>query len=206
MARGGARPLSQRVRAPGYVRRRLGRVQVLIKRRPPWQAGAATAEALAASLNNVAHYGRLIAEGGPGGGPPLAHIYRAWSAAVAILEPSLREGVLADQLHPETVRRFTRFASHHPITLAVQAPRTPFIGGEDAGDDVAFLLWELFRGPAWARLKRCPRCGRWFADETKNRTQRWCSEDCHNRAWTRARRREAKHAQYRQQTMRRKRP
>jgi hypothetical protein len=106
---------------------------------------------------------------------------------------------------PASIARFNELASRIPVTLALADRGAPMIAGEDPHGDLLYLLWSNFfgdpassrlPGPAWARLKHCSICRRWFADETKNRTQRWCSEPCHTRAWSRSARRAAGHKQY----------
>ncbi len=61
------------------------------------------------------------------------------------------------------------------------------------------LLEEFFLAPERDRLKRCPRCQRWFVDRTRNKSMKRCRATCTWRWWNRARRRGARHKQYRDQ-------
>jgi hypothetical protein len=56
---------------------------------------------------------------------------------------------------------------------------------------VVQLLWDFFRHPARDRLKRCPRCHRWFVDYTKNKAAKRCSGSCTSKWWDRPHRKEA---------------
>ncbi len=61
------------------------------------------------------------------------------------------------------------------------------------------LLWFVLQNPAQHRLKRCLQCSRWFVDPTRNSSKARCSSECTEKWWDRARRRQARHAQYRRQ-------
>jgi hypothetical protein len=71
--------------------------------------------------------------------------------------------------------------------------RTAAIVGTDAPVSAAYILWKVVQHWVLHRLKRCPQCERWFADESKNVTGVRCSTACTNRYWNRARRRAANH-------------
>jgi hypothetical protein len=201
-----ARRRQRRVRvSERYLGVRVGRVTVAIRRRPGWQGGAATATAFAKNLNAAHELGRQIRDGlyPDRAWWPSASWYSAWRAADAVLTPTLSDGRLARTpsfLSPATARRFEIFSARHPITFATTDRGAPIVAGDDARADIVLMLYEFFENRARDRLKRCLRCSRWFADETKNRAQRWCSEGCHRRAWNRAARRAAEHAQYTKKT------
>jgi predicted RNA-binding Zn ribbon-like protein len=166
---------------------------VLIRRRPWWQQGAATAAEVAKSLNALSEAEGHLQEGFAG----LASIVEAWRWARDVLEPSVDDGRLGRPA-AESIARFNTFAAEHPVTLQFSQTGAAVLAGDGAPEEVIYLVWShLFGAPAQARLKRCSACARWFADETRNRSQRWCSETCHNRGWNRAARRGAKHRQYR---------
>lgn len=61
------------------------------------------------------------------------------------------------------------------------------------------LLEEFFLAPERDRLKRCTRCQRWFVDRTRNKSMQRCGAACTWRWWNRARRRGARHKQYKDQ-------
>jgi hypothetical protein len=54
------------------------------------------------------------------------------------------------------------------------------------------VLWHWLQHPARDRLKRCP-CGRAFVDGSKNHRRVYCSQVCHDREWTYAKRKTAGH-------------
>jgi hypothetical protein len=195
-----ARRKQRRVRvSERYLQVRVGRVTVAIRRRPGWQGGAATAVAFAKNLNDARDLGRQIRDGlyPDRAWWPFASWYSAWRAADAVLTPTLSDGRLARTpsfLSPATARRFEMFSARHPITFAMTDRGAPIVAGD--GADIVLMLYEFFESRARDRLKRCLHCSRWFADETKNRAKRWCSEECHSRAWDRAARRDAGHKQY----------
>jgi len=192
--------MAKRKRAQGnrarYLTRHTGKTQLRIRIRPSWQAGAATAKAFAHNLNGARHFGEQIREGWypDRSWLPRSTWYSAWRAAEAVLRPTLRDGVLArspGSLAPETERRFERFSRANAVFFTVHD-----VAGEDVRPHAVHMLFELFESRARDRLKYCPACCRWFVDETKNRTKRWCDTQCHRRGWNRAARRAAGHAQY----------
>jgi hypothetical protein len=137
----------------------------------------------------------------------MAPSYGAACAGAAVIAPSLplkAKGELAR----ETITRFRRVRDVHPPRLDL----VPFhvYGEGDAevhftaagyGDDIYGMLvawvWEMLRSPHRDRFKRCRRCATWFVDRTKSKRMVWCSQACHDAAWTRAQRRAAAHDQYR---------
>ncbi len=184
-----------------YMTRSLGRMRVRVRVRPGWQAGASTASAFAHNLNKARELGQEIREGWHPGRTwlPRATWYSAWRACDAILRPSVRDGRLSRSpwfLAPETARRFTRFSAVHGVHFTTGDRGTPMVTGDDTRPWLALELYEFFESRARDRLKCCAACHHWFADETKNRAQRWCSKECHSRGWSRAARRAAAHAQY----------
>jgi hypothetical protein len=131
-----------------------------------------------------------------------ARTYGAWRAADAILGPSLPR-IDASTLAHETVRRFNRLAEatgvapriaelrthvqpHYRVTHVSLTYRDPAVGF------VVERMWQLFVTGGCTRLRLCGKCGRWFADGTKNNRQMWCSARCRDRAWNRERRRKSK--------------
>ena len=161
---------------------------------PKWRAGGWIARRLARHLNSDAEdvsLGHLRA-----GLVGFTDHYGAWRAAAAIVGPSVRHGVLGP--HPlarKTVERFNRLASRARLPFRLSDKGHPELV-DDARTAVVHLLWEFFQSPALGRLKQCRRCGRWFADESKNRTRVWCGRSCRNQAWNRQARRAAGHSQY----------
>lgn len=77
----------------------------------------------------------------------------------------------------------------------IRMTRTWFVAANTRGRVVA-LLRDFFTSPERHRLRKCPVCGRWFVDRTKNKTRIRCSAGCTAKWWNRARRREARHGQY----------
>src|SRR5262249_9164980 len=138
--------------------------------------------------------------------------YVAWRAAAAILRPSL-PNIVPACLAAETVWRFNRLADASGATPRIMEYRmrgqsslrtthvTLSYRDETVGQVVA-RLWNLLSTSACERLRSCDRCDRWFADVTRNKTQRWCSTRCHDRGWNRQERRAQRHAQYRRKNKR----
>jgi len=68
------------------------------------------------------------------------------------------------------------------------------VGSREALAETLRRMVGLYFGEGLAgRLKRCGACERWFADLTRNRSQRRCSLACTQRFWNRDRRRVAGH-------------
>lgn len=94
------------------------------------------------------------------------------------------------------------FAKANHVRFAVDDDRGgPPIHGDDPRPEVVHTLWEFFESRARDRLKGCFRCSAWFADESRNLTWMFCSSQCRDRAWNRARRRAMNHSQYRRKNV-----
>jgi hypothetical protein len=100
------------------------------------------------------------------------------------------------------VSEFNRLARMHPVPLKLWLRRSkkgrleivPSLEPSSHEQLSLCFLWEdFFSNRGWERLKRCPRCGKWFPDKTKNRSKKRCSAKCTARWWNRSRRREAGH-------------
>lgn len=66
------------------------------------------------------------------------------------------------------------------------------------GGFACYVLWKVCEAQvALDRVKQCMRCGKWFVDETRNKSAARCSAACTAKWWDRLRRRKARHAQYR---------
>jgi CGNR zinc finger len=83
------------------------------------------------------------------------------------------------------------------LAPSLYAPSARLRGTDDPRGAVVKAVWRLLQDPEADRLKRCPRCAKWFADTSKSVSQRWCEAACRERAWNRAARRKAEHKQYR---------
>lgn len=55
------------------------------------------------------------------------------------------------------------------------------------------VIAEFFDGDNWERIKRCPQCGNWFVDYSRNKGKERCSKGCTNRWWSRDRRKKEGH-------------
>lgn len=74
--------------------------------------------------------------------------------------------------------------------LDLRGPGKPQIRALGTGVDhvVALLAWsyaEASRASRWSRLKVCGDCGRAFYDHSRNRTGKWCTSVCGERARSR---------------------
>lgn len=78
-----------------------------------------------------------------------------------------------------------------PLRLVFDATSRPF--RSVVLDSIPYLLWRVLTSEDADRVRRCPQCGRYFFDGTRNQSQRRCSPRCTNRFWNRARRRSADH-------------
>ncbi len=67
----------------------------------------------------------------------------------------------------------------------------------DALESVRGFLRGLLGDSVADRVKRCAQCHRWFVDATKNHLAARCSPRCTWQWWSRSRRRERGHSQYR---------
>ncbi len=139
--------------------------------------------------------------------PPAWAEYEAWEVAEKIMEEC--QGVPADDPLPSgVVQRFNALAREVPVNLYIWESKwrggirtypwiEPTMDREPRGFILQILWAVLTQSRARDRLKRCPRCQRWFVDRTKNKGKARCSESCTWRYWDRARRKEARHNQYR---------
>lgn len=81
---------------------------------------------------------------------------------------------------------FNRMAKENPISLHVKPVRSPknmiefkTDGPTTMGQFAVYSLWlYFFREGGWERLKRCPQCGRWFVDSSRNKNKKRCSPEC----------------------------
>ena len=106
---------------------------------------------------------------------------RWWAAQGIVVEGKPRfDAALAAAL------RSIRSALEEHLTGADQAAPLPFRG--DASDAIVFELLHAIRAARAAgtlgRVHRClgQACGRYFLDQTKNGSKRWCSLRCMERA------------------------
>ncbi len=66
--------------------------------------------------------------------------------------------------------------------------------GNRVADRILWLLWEVFyRHLDLKRLKKCPVCGKWFVDRSKNKSKTRCSAACTWQRWSWAERKKAGH-------------
>lgn len=112
---------------------------------------------------------------------------------------------LSTERYPDplfAINHFNDLAKKHPVTLQVSVSKTesgqlitsPTHTGDTLTANMLILLWECyFQGNGYERLKRCPVCKKWFVDETKNKSQIYCTNHCGNLWWDRPRRKEAGH-------------
>jgi len=132
-----------------------------------------------------------------------ARIAREAAEIVVRAQRSARER----RLPAEALRRFDRLAQANPVRLAFTgwgAAWWPTIAASSSLGDVrdglgVIWLWEALGAPgALVRLKRCLKCGEWFADETRNRSKKRCSASCTSQWWDRGQRRRSGHSPYRE--------
>jgi hypothetical protein len=55
------------------------------------------------------------------------------------------------------------------------------------------IIAKFFDGDNYERIKRCPQCGNWFVDYSRNKGKQRCSKSCTNRWWSRGRRKQEGH-------------
>jgi predicted RNA-binding Zn ribbon-like protein len=138
-----------------------------------------------------------------------AQTYGALCAVEAILTPSMPLTPAPSSLHRETRHRFARLEQRHQARLAL-AEMSLMVGGPvveithatysegDPLSEAVFTTWMLLGLRDRDRLRRCARCGAWFVDRTRSKRMVYCSTPCHDAAWTRDRRRAARHGEYRE--------
>jgi hypothetical protein len=138
--------------------------------------------------------------------PPLASEKRGTSLLAN--DPYKRKGGPI-RLWAAAVMDFNEMAEENPVPLHIESllfpdNKTEFITDEQPRDSAQFavyLLWlDFFRGRGWERLKRCPQCGKWFVDGSRNRNKNRCSMDCTWKWWSRSKRKEAGHGRKRKKT------
>jgi hypothetical protein len=142
-----------------------------------------------------------------------AQTYGALCAVEAILTPSMPLTPAPSSLHRETLHRFGRLEERHQARLAladmslifggrqpvVEITRATYSEG-DPRSEAVFTTWVLLGLHDRDRLRRCARCRAWFVDRTRSKRMVYCSTACHDGAWTRGRRRAARHAEYRERS------
>lgn len=108
---------------------------------------------------------------------------RAWLLLKdALLDFYAGEGPLRER-GPKLVRHLTRWMGRGSARLRlVYKDNPPLIQAEfdhPRGDEaVTVLLWRFAEAGGFGVLRLCPGCARFFADKTRNGTQRWCSSRC----------------------------
>jgi hypothetical protein len=129
------------------------------------------------------------------GRPPTAPIPRAaaapfnrLAAATPFTFALAPQGGAYDQLVA------SRGGEQHRLLLNPGSESGLMISCADWRGQVVKLLVDYFGHASPGRLKRCPLCGRWFVDQTRNNTRLRCSLACTWRWWSRDRRRQAGHA------------
>jgi hypothetical protein len=130
----------------------------------------------------------------------------AWEWSQELIEAAIK--IPADKPLPNWLAGlFNNYmASEVPVSFYISCGRTAQQGTWRAFEyhdlyhpkvrhlyDVAQALWVVLPGPSRGRLKRCPQCMKWFVDESRNRSMSRCSQECTNKYWNRARRRDANH-------------
>jgi hypothetical protein len=142
-----------------------------------------------------------------------AQTYGAVCAVEAILTPSMPLTSPPSSLHRETLHRFGRLELRHQARLAL-ADMSLIVGGRqpvvevthgtysegDPLSEAVFTTWLLLGLRDRDRLRRCARCRAWFVDRTRSKRMVYCSTPCHDAAWTRSKRRAARHAEYRERS------
>jgi hypothetical protein len=128
-----------------------------------------------------------------------------WIETERILDAWRKAGIEA-RPPADVLAAYRALAAKYPVILALeetareakfvdlQAAFEPEREGDYRGTPVLLLWTGLPDARERRRLKRCQRCTRWFADESKNAERRFCSGGCRNRWWSRGRRREARRA------------
>lgn len=99
------------------------------------------------------------------------------------------------------VEVFNELAEKNPISLKLDVKKTEKTIEPSPGhypttemQEALWFLWNFFfseRG--WERLKRCPKCMKWFVDDTRNKRKIRCSRHCTWQWWSRDRRKQEGH-------------
>lgn len=94
---------------------------------------------------------------------------------------------------------FNAIAKQYPIPLKIfkgEGEKEIYPDHQPIIREVHLALWYLwrffFRDRGWERLKRCPKCLRWFVDNTRNKKKLRCSSHCTWQWWSRDRRKETR--------------
>ncbi len=132
----------------------------------------------------------------------------AWRKAEVIillmkdLQPEVDPALVTKNRPELAIKSFNLLAKKHPLPLMVRRIQRPQGGfniypaprRETPMQYAIFLLaYYFFSERGWERLKKCPQCGIWFVDSSKNRRKERCSEECTNKWWSWGRRKEAHH-------------
>lgn len=108
----------------------------------------------------------------------------------------------------KAAKLFNELAKKYPIPLRViqvgddieeqikmvkSFDRSPTHEMEDA---LRILEKYFFHGDGWERLKKCPQCGKWFVDDSRNKKKERCSPHCTWQFWSWDRRKKAGHRNF----------
>jgi hypothetical protein len=133
---------------------------------------------------------------GPGTGPWDQQGWRELRAIVTAALPLAPFRVLPRA----SIRRFNWLMRATPVFLQLVPRRhgtIPTTGYLPGIGYIFAIFWRALQRPEIERLKQCERCERWFLDCTRNKSALRCSARCTSQWWNRARRKKARHAQYR---------
>lgn len=119
------------------------------------------------------------------------------SPAEGSLEVRFKDGSVALGRYWETVPRegrlirgeFIEEARHPPNQLNLRARYASADPADQLAETLVLVVGRYFGLRVASRIKKCPRCHRWFADHTKNRSMKRCSLKCTWRHWNRRNRR-----------------
>lgn len=97
-----------------------------------------------------------------------------------------------------SIAYFNNLAHQYPIPLFIFKDKGKKIYPEHTPTEgMQLALWYLWRfffhDRGWERLKRCPKCLRWFVDDTRNKQKLRCSPHCTWQWWSRDKRKKARH-------------
>jgi hypothetical protein len=128
-----------------------------------------------------------------------AYELKSWG----LLDKTLRAHFRAGRISPEGLVELNAMARMAPVhlrfTLGAQNEVKAAYRLDGTGVLLPWLLfWKVLTNGGGRRLRICPRCDRWFGDNTKGGNKERCSRKCTNRLWNRPRRRQQGHAQYRE--------
>jgi hypothetical protein len=119
--------------------------------------------------------------------------YGAWRAVQHAAAQAVERGDLPEA----AIAAINRLAGRCPVRLELVDGHTAVHASADPRAQPLETLWWLIVHDGLDRLRRCRQCRSWFPDMTRNASQVWCSARCRDRGWNRAKRREARHSQYR---------